>query len=65
MEGYKREISFWIKNHYDQNEIVIDNNVEKEISYYFKNGGNFFIELAERGSCVFNLFCRKKTRIKF
>ena len=47
LDGYKREISFWIKNHYDQNEIVIDNNVEKEISYYFKNGGNFFIELAE------------------
>ena len=45
--GYRREISFWIKNHYTQNEIEIDNNTRKEISFYFKNGGNFFIELAE------------------
>ena len=45
--GYRREISFWIKNHYAQNEIEIDNNTRKEISFYFKNGGNFFVELAE------------------
>ena len=45
--GYKREISFWAKNQYKQSEITMDDNVKKEITLYFKNGGNFFIELAE------------------
>ena len=47
LEGYKREISFWIKNQYNQNEILIDCNIKKEIKRYFKNGGSFFIEIAE------------------
>ena len=25
----------------------IDKNIKKEITFYFKNGGNFFIEVAE------------------
>jgi len=45
--GYRREISFWVKNQYSQNQIIIDNNIKKDITNYFKNGGNFFIELAE------------------
>ena len=47
LEGYKREISFWIKNQYNQNEILIDCNIKKEIKRYFENGGSFFIEIAE------------------
>ena len=47
LEGYKREISFWIKNQYNQNEILIDCNIKKEIKSYFENGGSFFIEIAE------------------
>ena len=47
LEGYKREISFWIKNQYYQSEMKIDKNIKKEITLYFKNGGNFFIEVAE------------------
>ena len=47
MEGYKREISFWIKNQYNQKEILIDCNIKKEIDRYFENGGSFFIEIAE------------------
>ena len=47
LEGYKREISFWIKNQYNQNDILIDCNIKKEIKRYFENGGSFFIEIAE------------------
>ncbi len=46
-EGYKREISFWLKNQYSQNEVLIEKNIKKEIKYYFENGGNFFVEIAE------------------
>ena len=45
--GYKREISFWIKNQYYQSEMNIEKNIKKEITYYFNNGGNFFIDVAE------------------
>ena len=47
LEGYKREISFWIKNQYNQNDILIDCNITKEIKRYFEKGGSFFIEIAE------------------
>jgi len=45
--GYKREISFWIKNQYYQSEMNIEKNIKKEITFYFNNGGNFFIDVAE------------------
>ena len=45
--GYKREISFWIKNQYYQSEMKIEKNIKKEITFYFNNGGNFFIDVAE------------------
>ena len=47
LEGYKREISYWIKNRYIQNDIEVDNNIKKEITRYFNSGGNFFIEITE------------------
>ena len=45
--GYKREISHWV-NDQEEKEYIEDNKkVSKDLQAYYKNGGNFFIEIAE------------------
>jgi len=45
--GYKREISHWVKDQEEKEYIDSNKKVSKDLQAYYKNGGNFFIEIAE------------------
>ena len=45
--GYKREISHWVKDQEEKEYIDNNKKISKGLQAYYKNGGNFFIEIAE------------------
>ena len=48
ISGYRRELSHWYSKSKFDHQIEINANVMKGLENYLKNGGNFFIQMAEK-----------------
>ena len=48
ISGYRRELSHWYSKSKFGHQIEINQNVMKGLENYLKNGGNFFIQMAEK-----------------
>ena len=48
ISGYRRELSHWYSKSKFDHQIEINENVMKGLENYLKNGGNFFIQMAEK-----------------
>ena len=48
ISGYRRELSHWYSKSKFDDQIEINQNVMKGLENYLKNGGNFFIQMAEK-----------------